>query len=248
MSPFIIFIGIVSLLVLIYLIYKLLKYLDEGIVRVEEFIVKANQPQGLSMMDDEGKDLITFSQPNQGFSFSTLIWFYIKDYNYRYGMRKVIMRKGGFIISLMEYSNSLEIAIPIYDSSTSVKLKYENLPLQKWICLVVLLENRHIDLWMNGELYQSKHLENFPKIFENKVTTFVPGGGFSGFLGTILHFEYPLPKSTIISYFKLGPIENSLLSIIRRFFMNTLGLEALFNVKIGLSVNIKAGTGGGGAN
>ena len=244
MDPILIgFLSIIGLCILIFALYKFIKYLEDGIIRVEEFLVKGNPPNPITKVDDSEdpvKDLITFSQPNKGFSFTTLIWFYIKEFNYKYGMRKIIMNKGGFMISILEYSNDLELTVPILNSSVPLKMKYEDLPIQKWICLCVLVDNRHVDLWMNGELYQSKHLENFPKIFENEIAEFVPDGGFSGYLGNVIHFEDPLSKSQIIKYFKQGPVDNSLLSMLRRFLLNTLGLDALFNIKFKLNISVKA--------
>lgn len=235
-SPIVItLITVIGISLLLYLIYKFFEWLEKGIIRVEEFMTAAHK----ETLVPSGK-FITFSQPNNGFSFSTQIWMYIKDFNYKYGYKKPVYTKGGFVLSIDDYNNNLTLEVPIYSSSTPARLVYENLPIQKWLHVVILVENRNIDLWINGELYQSKHLENFPKVFENDPARFTPEGGFHGYLCNIIHYEYPISKAKVIELFKIGPIDNSLLALLRRFFMNTLGFSRLMNMKLSLKVSISA--------
>ena len=171
------------------------------------------------------------NSPEKGLGFTTSIWLHIRDWNYKYGQEKVVFQKGALKMYIDKSSNDLKIDVPVYpymktmsgpilDTSKMMTetLVYPNIPLQKWIHVIVILDNRSLDLWMNGKLYVSKYLGNIPKIDNKAPFVLFPGGGFDGWAGRIVHYRYPITKKVIQSIYWAGPIDLSFLGDITRFF------------------------------
>ena len=87
-----------------------------------------------------------------------MIRIFVKDWNYKYMTDKTIFNKGGFKLLLGNKMNDLYIEMPILGSYYPEKILFKDIPLQKWLHIVITLENRSLDLWINGKLYASRHL------------------------------------------------------------------------------------------
>lgn len=149
---------------------------------------------------------IRFSQPYKGISFTHSLWIYIDDWSYRNMEEKYILSNDKFKIFLGKQNNNLYIEIPLEKTAHPERIVYEQLPLQKWINIVLILDNRHLDIWLNGKLYHSRHLSNVPKFDETKAIEYTPHRGFSGHIARIYHYEKPITKRAIEGIFLLGPI------------------------------------------
>ena len=219
-------ITIIGTVVVVYIAYKYyVKYFARQIVLQEK---PADAKNRFTASSSEMK----LSQENKGLSFSTSLWIYIKDWNYRFMQEKTIFNKGGFKLLLGNRMNDLYLEMPILNSHVPEKILRKNIPLQKWIHVVVTLENRHLDIWLNGKLYNSRHLKNLPKIFENKEAVFCDNGGYSGYISRVYHYEMPLSKSEIIKLFKSGPINHNPLIKIKDYFKKLSG-----SIKIDVDVD-----------
>ena len=221
---------LIVIITAIYFIYK--KYLKADYKILSEPV---NSGRILQTIEPEDMKL---SQPQKGLSFTTSFWIFLKDWNYKYLNEKIIFDKSGFKLGLGEKLNDLYLEMPVYNSMVPEKVFYEDIPLQKWIHVCIVLDNRNLDLWLNGKLYGSKFLSNLPKVFEKKPTIFCPDGGFSGFISRIYHYEFPLPKPRIISLFNSGPINNTIFGKIKNYGMKTLGFDKYANIKFSVNVNV----------
>ena len=61
-----------------------------------------------------------------------------------------------------------------------------NVPLQRWVNLVIVLHNKSLDVYLNGELKRSCILENIPKLNGGDVYI-THNGGFNGFVSDITY-------------------------------------------------------------
>lgn len=123
---------------------------------------------------------------SQSSNFMFSIWFFIDNYTTGLGNYKKIASiignsdaTTGFAVSLDvtldEYQNNLLIGINTSNSnSTSVAnsdsfnaYKIQNIPLQKWNCLIVSVNNRTMDVYLEGKLINSYILEGYYKPFSN---------------------------------------------------------------------------------
>ncbi len=171
------------------------------------------------------------SQPDKGLSFSCSFWMFVKDWNYRYMNEKIVFEKGGFKCLLKPNSNDLMVEIPMYGYKNPEQITFKNIPLQKWVSVCIVLENRYIDLWLNGELYQSRHLKNLPLFIESEPLQICPNRGFDGFLSKFYYWDYPLTKKIIYRVFDQGPIDNGIFS---KLFNKIL--KMLSKVKISVEI------------
>ena len=219
----------VGIIVAIYIMYKLyVKYTGRRTV-LQEDVVDAKESFNVA------PTIMKLSQENKGLSFSTSLWIYVKDWNYRFMQEKTIFNRGGFKLLLGNRMNDLYLEMPILNSHNPAKILRKDIPLQKWIHVVVTLENRYLDLWLNGKLYNSRHLTNLPKIFENKDTIFCDNKGFSGYISRVYHYEDPLGKSEVISLFKSGSINNNPIPRIKSYFRSITP-----KIKLNIDIDVDA--------
>ena len=163
----------------------------------------------------DAKDLMTvsnsktpFYSEDKGVAFTQSLWIYVNDWNYRYREEKIIFQKGEFHLILANSNNNLLLKIPTSNTSVAGKtaqIVFENIPIQKWIHIGVVLDNSYVDLWINGKLYHSKHLGYIPRL-SNKQMEYTPTGGFSGYISRVYHFDHKLTELHIKRLFLQGPI------------------------------------------
>jgi hypothetical protein len=103
--------------------------------------------------------------------------------------------------------------------------KIENIPIQKWVHLVVSVYNNNIEIYMDGKLNKTCSLSGFPKpnIYNMHVT---PNGGFNGFIAQLDYSNAALPVDKIYDIYSKGPkINKSLMDSVKNFgsgFSNAL--------------------------
>lgn len=124
------------------------------------------------------------------------IWLYINDWNYRYGAKKVIISKTDTQnkpspeIFLHETLNNIIVRVNVYDVDAETRSRLDdcvldNVPLQKWFNLIVTLNNRALDLYIDGKLVRTCVLSGVPKTNPESNIVITPNsngqpGGFSG--------------------------------------------------------------------
>tara|TARA_B110000971_G_scaffold91922_1_gene94590 strand:+ start:1047 stop:1754 length:708 start_codon:yes stop_codon:yes gene_type:complete len=191
--------GFISIIILIVAIFRYYR----GYTTVKEFLHDAKH--GFEVKSNK----IKLAQHNKGFSFTHSLWLYVKDWDYRYMNEKFILEKGKFKIYLGAKNNNLYLEIPILNNTRPEIIVYENIPIQKWLNLTIILENRYVDIWINGVLYHSRHLENIPELEPGKDVKYLRNGGFSGHVSRIYHYETNLSKKNIRGLFLAGPISKN---------------------------------------
>jgi hypothetical protein len=86
----------------------------------------------------------------------------------------------------------------------------ENMPIQKWVCVTIRVQQTTVDIYINGTMTQRKHLNNLPR--QNYYDVLV-GDLMSGFLGSISslrYFNHALAYDEIQSLYGKGPNLKSL--------------------------------------
>jgi hypothetical protein len=141
---------------------------------------------------------IKLSKFNNGLTWSIITWLYIDDWNYKYGRDKYILRwtdykKNGFEMYFDKKNNSLKLSITTIPLMQKETLIFDGIPLQKWINIIVILDNRSLDLFIDGELVKTKKLEYVPFYINNNLTLF-PDGGFSGKVGYLQYMNNKIPQ------------------------------------------------------
>ena len=159
-----------------------------------------------------------------GQSFST--WIYIKDWNYKFGQYKWILWKGNpntaktgtasngngdmHSPSLWLYpnTNSLKVVTSTTDASGVESCDIPNIPLMTWVHIAYILNNRTVDIYINGKLERSCALRGVPIL--NSSPVYVTGGtpeaGFFGKMGKTQYFTKSLLPNDVMNLYQQGPL------------------------------------------
>ena len=172
-------------------------------------------------------------------NFCYSIWFYIDDWNYRYGEEKVLfgrMESGTKnpcpLVSLGAMQNNLNIAMQVYGGmattststapssktisstpSTAPKMtssndihrcNVSNVPIQKWVNLIISAYGRSLDVYIDGKLVRTCVLPGVSKIDPNANVYVTPNGGFSGWTSTFQYWPTSCDPQKAWNIYKKG--------------------------------------------
>ena len=170
-----------------------------------------------------------------GIEFTYSVWLLIEDDNfhsYRPDQRKHIFHKGSERINTRDSSvmgmaypnnspglylesneNKLVVVMNTFDEPME-EIVIPDIPIHKWINVIIRLENRSLDVYLNGTIVARHELSSVPKqnygnIYANQ------GGGFSGILSSLRYFNKAITITQIQEIVSRGPnmSSNSTLSI-----------------------------------
>lgn len=122
------------------------------------------------------------------YTYST--WIYVNDWNYRFGEQKTILERkdenGSFSpnLALGAMQNNLIISTAVYPTSSKTAVNHtctvDNIPLQRWVNIIVSLNGRTMDVYINGKLVKTCVLPGVAKVYPAAPISVTSGGGFSG--------------------------------------------------------------------
>lgn len=148
--------------------------------------------------------------PTDGMSFSYSLWIYVADWNYRFGEWKNIFvnrnnmgdtRSPG--LWLYPKTNSLHARISTHaDANEGCDVR--NIPLQKWVNIVYVLNNRTVDIYIDGKLERSCVLKGVPILGRGRVR-FAEEGGFYGQISKMQYFSRSLKPYEVGQIYSEGP-------------------------------------------
>ena len=84
----------------------------------------------------------------------------------------------------------------------------DNLPVNKWIYMNIILNNKNLDLYINGYLKIRKELTSLPKQNEDDFWVSMYGG-FEGYVSNIRYYSYAIDFNEINTMIKAGPSINN---------------------------------------
>ena len=154
---------------------------------------------------------INKSEEQDGIQFTYGFWFLLENYDYKKGEWKHVFHKG----NSSSYPNRApgvwfhpdKNAIRVYMNTMDNILEYadiENIPVRKWVYMNIILNNRNLDLYINGYLKVRKELTSIPK--QNNDDFWINMyGGFEGYLSNIRYYPYVIDFNEIYSNIKTGP-------------------------------------------
>jgi hypothetical protein len=126
---------------------------------------------------------------NNASNFTYSIWFNIDDWNFRYGESKVIFGRMNSAtnslepcpsVYLAETQNNIVIEMTFNESIPVKQYTITNIPIQKWVFLMISVYGRTLDVYIDGKLVRTFVLNSVPKINASSDVYVTPNGGFSG--------------------------------------------------------------------
>ena len=158
--------------------------------------------------------------PSSNFAYS--IWFYVNDWNYRYGEPKVIFGRmgassdpsGGSIpgvsgldpcpaVVLGAVENNLMVALGCYPGADAQPTttggntivhtcSIANIPIQKWVNLILSVYGRTMDIYIDGKLVRTCLLPGVANVNNNSNIFVTPNGGFEGWTSRLQYYPNSL--------------------------------------------------------
>jgi hypothetical protein len=182
------------------------------------------------------RESVELPQIKSGLAQSFSTWIYIQDYNYNYGAPKHILWKGNPSkdidgtslegdgkmmcpqIYLYPESNTLGInTTTTFSGSSPESSDVQNIPLMKWVHICYILNNRSVDVYINGKLERSTALRGIPIITnDNLWVTYGEGGenpGFYGKIGKTQYFTRAITPVEVSDLYNQGPLGNTLYKV-----------------------------------
>jgi hypothetical protein len=132
-------------------------------------------------------------------------WIYVEDWNYKFGEKKTILgrldgnKNPGPSIELGAMDNDVTVSIACYPKQQSGsndgngikpiihKCKVQNVPLQRWVNIIISLYGRTLDVYIDGKLVRTCLLPGVAKVSPTSPVLITPNGGFSGWTS---NFQY----------------------------------------------------------
>ena len=158
--------------------------------------------------------------PDSNFAYS--VWFYVNDWNYRYGEPKVVFGRmgalsdasGGSIsgvsgldpcpsVVLGAIENNLIVSLGCYPGVNEQpttpggqtvihNCMVSNIPIQKWVNLTLSVYGRTLDLYIDGKLVRTCLLPGIANINNNADIYVTPKGGFNGWTSNLQYYPNSL--------------------------------------------------------
>lgn len=190
-------------LLLIYLLYK--------------SFTKTTTDLSTTVTDAKTKTVITADQlpaGNNTQNYTYSIWFYVNDWNYKYGEPKIVFgRTDGSndpspSVVLAPMENNLAISIAVYaDNSSRGQIhtcNIANVPLQKWVNLIVSLNGRSVDIYLDGKLVRTCVLPGVAKVNNSADVFLTPDGGFDGWTSGFQYIADAINPQQAWNIYKAG--------------------------------------------
>jgi hypothetical protein len=96
------------------------------------------------------------------------------------------------------------------NSEFAESITIENVPIQKWVCATIRVQQTTVDIYINGVMTQRKILNNIPRQNYYDVVVGDANDGFSGSISSLRYFNKALGYDEIQGLYGKGPNLNSL--------------------------------------
>jgi len=190
--------------------------LVDGMVDSRQMIVVPQNPNIKG-----SKSIMRSVNQGDGLEFTWSCWMWIDDLEYKAGQYKHVFHKGNDTIQqsgptagvsfpnnapglyIAPNTNELVVIMNTFNDITE-EVTIKDIPIKKWICVMIRCTGRNLDVFINGVLTQRHVLDSVPK--QNYGDVYVSmNGGFSGYTSSLQYFNYALGMAKIQSIVSKGP-------------------------------------------
>jgi hypothetical protein len=185
--------SIILFVIIIVLLIIVISYVSQDVNTLTDIM------SAQTMQKIEAQDLPAYSSSGNTTNFTYSIWFFIDDWNYRYGEPKSIFGRMSTgtgerhpcpSVALGPILNNIIVSLAVYpgldempeDGSNFVvhTCGISNVPIQKWCNFFLSVYGRTLDLYLDGKLVRTCVLPGVANIDSDAAVYVTPMGGFSG--------------------------------------------------------------------
>jgi hypothetical protein len=224
MSP----LSIVITVAIIVLVLMLLRYIFSDPYTLQ------NIQSGQTTSTISASSLATNGSNTPSSNFAYSVWFYINDWNYRYGEPKVIFGRMGAnsgsnqgsvpgisgldpcpAVVLGAVENNIAVSLGCYPGADQEPTtsggktvvhtcNVANIPIQKWVNLVLSVYGRTMDLYIDGKLVRTCLLPGVASVNNNSNIYVTPAGGFDGWTSKLQYYPNSLNPQEVWNIYTRG--------------------------------------------
>jgi hypothetical protein len=229
-------VGIMFFIIVYVMVYLFKQYNNTALKTVTMLKKPVKVPENKFVNISEESGLPTLNYIN-GKEFSYSFWMYIEGDNFETtSIDKFVLGRlksgddidtGSPLFKLSKNSNTLKVQLYKEDSGANNFSAFETLvinyiPLQRWVNVVLVVDNNFVQLFMDGELRQVKDLteyQNDSSVIKTPVGNLYIGSNtqtpsFNGFISKVQAFNYAVTIDHAKVIYKAGPLHRTVLSVI----------------------------------
>lgn len=191
-------------------------YLIDGMIDAKRMMVIPQNPNSKGSIP-----LVRSDNQEKGIEFTYSVWLFIDDLVYQEGQYRHVFHKGNDDINYTDSpigmnqpnnapglyiapnTNALVVVMNTFNDIEE-KVTIEDIPLNKWVCVQIRVENHQLDTYINGKLAKRLIMNGVPKQNYGDVHVAM-NGGFSGYMSDLRYFNYGVGTSEIQGIVDNGP-------------------------------------------
>lgn len=209
--------NILLFVVIVFLLIIVIRYIMKDANTLTELI------SGKTMQKIEATNLASSTSSGNSSNFTYSIWFFIDDWNYRYGEPKVIfgrMTSGTGetqpcpSVVLSPIQNNIVVSLAVFPGLDEVpesgdnfivhNCNIANVPIQRWSNIFISVYGRTLDLYLDGKLVRTCVLPGVAKIDSTSPVYVTPMGGFSGWTSKFQYWPESSDPQKAWNVYKAG--------------------------------------------
>jgi len=217
---------------LLFVIFIFIILLSFSINTISWLFSSANKQKLINGMINANSQMLTFPQDpnmygsktiyrsinaNGGIEFTWSVWIYINDLDTSGQKYKHIFSKGNYGpnefginypnnapgLYISPDTNSITVLMNTFNVIEN-EIVIPDIPLNKWVNVMILCRNRVLDVYINGIITKSATLDGVPK--QNYGDVYVAmNGGFNGYISNLWYYDHALGVLAIQELVKKGP-------------------------------------------
>jgi hypothetical protein len=159
---------------------------------------------------------------DKGITFSYSCWVRIDNFAYQPGKPKVIFTKGPTDLSSMcpallidGNTNSLIVKLDTFGATEVIAIP--NIPAKKWMHITIVVDQKAVDIYMNGMLFTHHSIMQLPRQNSGTVHTGLDGG-FEGKLAGLTYYNYFLKPTDVPALMRSTPQTDTEVGILPPYF------------------------------
>jgi len=215
---FVIFIFIILLSIAVNIISWLLappgkQKLMNGMIDANTQMITFTQDPNLN----KSKTIYRSNNANGGIEFTWSVWLYINDLDTNSTTYRHVFSKGNYApdidginqpnnapgLYISKDTNSIRIIMNTFNVIDE-KIDIPDIPLNKWVNVMIICRNKILDVYINGIITKSLTLLGVPK--QNYGDVYVAmNNGFNGYISNLWYYNYALGILAIQELVKNGP-------------------------------------------
>jgi hypothetical protein len=187
-------------------------YIIKGMVDAKKMLTFPQDPAS-----KDAKVIVRSDNEDGGIEFSWSWWMKLDDLDYNRGQYRTVFFKGnnsvgenglnsplnGPGVYIAPETNTLVVIMNTY-TVINEQVLVKDIPLDKWVHVVVRCSNRDLDVYVNGQVVKAHKLSSVPKQNYGDVVCFA-NGGYSGYCSNLRYFSHAVGIAEIMAMVSTGP-------------------------------------------